>query len=73
MHFFYAGPFRQGLEQQPGAAGCDDARLEAATKGSPPEAAGGTATCKTAKAESPAACKKIMEKNCNFFLGLESD
>jgi len=59
MIFFFAlAMFRQGLKRQPGVAGCSDARLEAATRGSPLKAVGGTVTCKKAKAKSPAACKK---------------
>jgi hypothetical protein len=43
--FFFAPVlFRQGLKRQPGVAGCSDARLEAATRGSPLKADGGTVT-----------------------------
>jgi hypothetical protein len=72
-YFFAPVLFRQGLQRQPGDAGCSDARLEAATRGSLLKAAGGTVTCKTAKAKSPVACQKIIGKNCNIFTGLKSD
>lgn len=71
--FFCTVLFRQGLKRQPGDAGCSDARRAAATGGSPLHDAGGTENCKAAKAESPAACQKIMLKNCNIFTGFESD
>jgi hypothetical protein len=43
-YFFALVLFRQGLQRQPGVAGCSDARPKAATKGSPLKAAGGTVT-----------------------------